>query len=77
MPLNYCPELDVRQYYPSTAFLPSVALGTLLTRKILFAIHVVDSFSIIASNGTYAKYYPSGAIALSRPFLTRSNMNDY
>ena len=42
------------KYYPSTAFLPSVALGALLTRNI----------------GRGAKYYPSRALSCQRHICT-------
>ena len=34
---------------------------------------VIFDLSIIAPNGMYAKYYPFGALSLSRPNLTTSN----
>ena len=38
-------------------------------KKLFLVIRVICDLSIIAPNETYVKYYPSGAISLSRPHL--------
>ena len=44
-------------YYPSVVFLPSVALGALLTTNFFFAvIRAILSLSIKSSNEQCAKY---------------------